>query len=520
MKVYEGNIVTCDENNSVFSFLVEDKGKIVFVGNELPQQYINEEKVKLLNKALLPAFADTHIHFTSFSVFSSGLDIREAKSFEDIGNQIKTYANESNEKYILAFGASAHNVTEKNLVDKAFLDRVMPDKPVIIIKYDGHASIINSKLMEQLPKKIHSMRGFNSETGQLNQEAFFACTDYITSKVAIFKLIKNMLTGVDKMAQKGIGMMHTVEGVGFIRDLDVDLVRLFSRGLKNDFQTRIFFQTMEVKKVLKRKMPRIGGCFATALDGCFGSEDAALLEPYSNNSKNTGVLFYSQEQVTKFAIEANRAGLQIELHAIGDKAFEQAVNAIEAALKDSYREDHRHTIIHACIPTEAGLKKVAEYGIGIAAQPAFLEWPLEPLPYVESILGHRAYEISPLKQMLDMGIHISGGSDAPCTLPDPIEGIYCACNHYVKDQSISIAQALRMYTYEAAWMSFDEMQRGTLEKHKIADMVILNSNPLQMEAKDLRSLQVEKLILNGKDYETGQGVGNLALRAIKGKKRI
>ena len=90
-------------------------------------------------------------------------------------------------------------------------------------------------------------------------------------------------------------------------------------GLPEEFS--IYFQTMDVKKVLKRKLPRIGGCFATALDGCFGSEDAALRTPYTNNTASRGVLFYSQSQVNQFVREANRKGLQISLHAVGDEVI-------------------------------------------------------------------------------------------------------------------------------------------------------------------------------------------------------
>ena len=110
-----------------------------------------------------------------------------------------------------------------------------------------------------------------------------------------------------------------------------------------------------------------------------------MIGPYVGE-ENDGILFYTQERVNEFAIEANRAGLQIEVHAIGDRAFNQAVDAIEQALLDKPRENYRHTIIHACIPTKEGLEKVAKYNIGIDFQPVFLEWPLEHLEYLEDIL--------------------------------------------------------------------------------------------------------------------------------------
>ena len=121
-------------------------------------------------------------------------------------------------------------------------------------------------------------------------------------------------------------------------------------------QYRVFFQTMDTEKVIKRGLTRIGGCFETALDGCFGSKDASLLTPYEN-SNDCGVYIIPMQKVTEIlSKKANRAGLQIEMHAIGDRAFNQATRALKAALDDYPREDHRHTIIHACLPTEEGIE--------------------------------------------------------------------------------------------------------------------------------------------------------------------
>jgi len=274
-----------------------------------------------------------------------------------------------------------------------------------------------------------------------------------------------------------------------------------------------------VEKALKRKLPRIGGCFATALDGCFGACDAALHDPYSNDPDNNGIFFQSEEEVFDFAKKANRAGLQIEMHAIGDAAVSRAVKAIEEALLDYPREDHRHTIIHACMIRPDDLNKIAELGIGITLQPGFLISPLEPIEYLNEILGPRVKGGSPLQSIVNAGIHLSGGSDAPVTHPDPIEGIYASCNHpYDPDQSVSIIDALKMYTYEVAWTTFDEKERGSLEKGKIADMVILNQDPLQLDPKDLRSLKVEKLFLNGKEYKSGMGVMGMLWNSFKGRK--
>jgi predicted amidohydrolase YtcJ len=520
MKLFKGNIVTCDSKNSVYKYLIEDQGKILFVGNELPEKYkiSNSNTIDLAGKALLPSFGDGHLHFSSWAMINSTVDVRDAKNIKEMLAQIQKYADrDPGAPIVLAFGHSKHSLKEKRLATKQDLDTLKCSRPVIVVCYDGHSAIGNSKLMDKYPDEIRKLRGFNYDSGQLFNEAYLKGIDFATKMVPTMQLVKGLLKGVDKLAEQGISMAHPVEGVGFPKDMDVDMARTIAKG--SQVNLRIFFQTMDVKKVLKRKLPRIGGCFATALDGCFGATDAALLEPYTNDPKNKGILFYSDEEVIAFAKEANRAELQIEFHAIGDAGVAQAVKALEAALEDYSRNDHRHTIIHACMIAPEDLEKIAKLKIGITLQPAFLISHLEPIEYLNDILGNRIMDSSPVRKMIDMGIHVSGGSDAPVTPPDPIEGIYASCNHFNPLQSVTIAEALRMFTYEVAYTSFDEKERGSLEIGKIADMVILNKNPLGMNPEKLRELQIEKIFLEGKPYKGGMGIFGMLTGLIKGRNR-
>lgn len=516
MRVYEGTILTCDREDHVYRYLATDCGRILHVGNDLPEKYAKAPRTVLGDRALIPAFADTHIHFASYATFRAGLNVMEARSNEEILEMLRAYVAVCRDKLVLAFGASPWSVAEGRLVTRAELDSVCPDKPLFMVKYDGHTCVVNTKLLEKVRKKVEKLRGYHEESGEMNQDAFFAVSDYVTNSVPILQLVKNMQSAVDHMAARGIGMIHTVSGVGFAGDLDVDLERWFGQGLDNGVQLRVFFQTMDVKKALRRKLPRIGGCFATALDGCFGSEDAAMKEPYAHNGER-GVLYYSDEKVVSFCKEANRAGLQIQLHAIGDDAFEQAARALAAALEEHPRNDHRHTIIHACLPTEEGLELCRRHGICLAVQSAFIDWPQEPDAYLEHILGERSRKLNPLRDFWDRGLVIAAGSDGPCTDPDPIQWIHRACNHSVPEQSLTVAEALKMCTYNGHYLTFDEKERGSLEKGKAADMVILSENPLKMERERLRELNVEQLILRGCPYEkVKQGAVAQVLRGIKG----
>lgn len=499
MKVYEGAVLSCNEKDEVFRYLAEEDGKIIYVGNELPEEYKNAEKIKLGERALVPSFVDSHIHFASYATFLAGLNVADAKSNTEILENIREFVKKCEEKMIIAFGASPHSVLEKHFVTRKQLDEVCPEKPLFMVKYDGHTCVVNTKLLEKIREKAKNLRGYHEESGEMNQEAFFAVSDFVTNSVSIPKLLKNMQKAADHMASKGIGMIHTVSGVGFPLDMDVSMENWFGKGLENGLQLRVFFQTMDVNKVKKMKLPRIGGCFATALDGCFGSEDAGMLEPYEG-TENRGVIYYSDEKVTDFCKKANRAGLQIEMHAIGDAAFDQATRALKAALDDFPREDHRHTIIHACLPTEEGIRICEEYKIGLAMQSAFIDWPQEPNDYLERILGERAKKLNPFKTYADHNIAMSVGSDGPCTDPDPINWIYKICNN--GEESLPVQKALRMCTIDGYRQTFDEKERGSLEAGKIADMVILSKNPFETEPEKLNTIKVEKLLLRGENYKS------------------
>ena len=503
MQCYEGSILTVNRNDDAARFLVTCGNKIVFVGNELPEKYASVPRVALGERALIPAFADPHQHFASFSTFFAGLNVMDAESNEEISQMVRDFVARSSGKTLIAFGASPYSVREKRLISRAELDAVCPDKEIMVVKYDGHACIVNSKLLQKMDAKVRGLRGYHPDTGEMNQEAFFRFSDYISSSLSLIDLVKNMQNAVDFFASRGIGMVHTVSGVGFAMNLDITFEKLFAKGLRNGFQLRVFPQPMDVRVAQSRGLPRIGGCFESALDGCFGSQDAAMNEPYTDDLGGEGVLYYSDEKVIDFCKQANRAGLQIEMHAIGDRAFDQATRALKAALDDFPREDHRHGIIHDCLPTEEGIKICAEYGIQMPVQSAFINWKQEPDAYLESIMGkERAARLNPIRTFAQNGICVSFGSDAPCTTPDPIVWIDKAVNNENADEAVSVQQALRMCTYNGCFATFDEKERGSLEAGKIADMVILSGNPYTTPKAELKNLKVETLLLGGKPYES------------------
>lgn len=517
MKAFiNGKFISCQEQNKLFSVLVEDGGRIVYTGDNLPDEYASARRIDLGGRCVVPAFADTHMHFESYALFNSTVDVRDAKDFDEIGAMLRAYAdNHPKAKFIPAYGCSAHTVAENRLPEREDLDK-MTALPVIIIKYDGHAAVANSALIATFPAKVTGDEGFNPKTGWLYQNAFYEGVNHITAMVPVLSLLRGMAACANLLANKGIGLVHTVEGVGYKNDIDIDIIRLINHGFPSCY--RIFFQTMDVGKVLKRGMTGIGGCFSLALDGCFGSEDAALTEPYTNNPNNKGFLAYTQEQVNEFCIEANRANLQITMHAIGDAAVEQAITAYEAALSDFPRKNHRHIIIHADLISDEQQKRAAKLGLYIALQPAFLDWRQEPQHYLDGILGERAAKMLPLRSMIDNGLKLTAGSDAPCTIPDPIRSIHNCCNHPNPAESVSVLEALRIHTSWAAESSFDEHARGVLSNGYVADMVVLDKDILSVPKEAIKDIQIAKVYLGGKPVGkmSASPVGLLA-KSIYGK---
>jgi hypothetical protein len=349
---------------------VEKAGRIIYAGDCIPPQYRNWPRIDLEHKCVVPAFVDTHMHFASFAFFHSGLDCRHASSLLELGDFIRDHIDRnSSDKLHMGFGCSAHTLREKHLPTGSDLDAITP-MPLMLIKYDGHAAVANRAMVKRLPKAVFNCRGYCRKSGWFYQEAFYRAVRAISRSVPLFKVLKNTIRGADAIIRKGIGLAHTAEGVDFPRDMDVDLMRFADRGLPPAFRT--YFQTLAVSKVRKRGLPRIGGCFETALDGCFGSQDAALRTSYHNNPDSTGFLAHTQKRVNRFVHEAHRSNLQVAIHAIGDAAIAQALDAYEAAHKRTPRDDPRHIIIHADLMPPGLIERAARMKVAIALQSPFL----------------------------------------------------------------------------------------------------------------------------------------------------
>ena len=503
--VFEGaSVVPMTSAEDRASVVAIKDDRIVFVGDRVPEEIASAPRVDLTGKCLLPAFWDCHLHFASMGLFGNRLDVRDCETIDQVLEASEAYARKDDIAVVMGFGLSEYGLREGRLPHREEMDRILPNRPLVLYKYDGHSAVANTAALKRfaVPLATRGYEGgesFEEKTGLLEAEAFYLAVEIAANCLSKKHLLQATINGSDLCLSKGVTAVHALEGVGFAEDRDVKDLLTAMPAL--DVKIYTYFQTLDPQKAVSLKLPRVGGCFEVAVDGCFGTRDAALLEPYEGSEDNRGIWFVDQERLDRYVLEAHRLGLQTAIHAIGDGAVETALTSIERALAAEPRKDHRHRIEHALLATDEQLDRIAEAGITIASQPAFSGMSLEPIEYLETLLGDRVERLLRHKAMLDRGIRVVGGSDAPVTPVDPIAGVHAACNHMNPDERVGTYEALEMFTCAGAQAVFREQEAGTLAEGKLADLVVLDADPLETPTEKLGELRVEQVWADGKRWE-------------------
>lgn len=500
MQIFKGNIITVDKNNHITKYLVEDSGRIIYTGDELPSEYKGHNIIDLGEKTLMPAFADTHSHFASYAMLATTVKLDKAKSNAEVLRILQKADTEYPVgKTLLCFGASP-KVEEGKLIEKKDIDGVVKHRTVVIICGDGHTAILNENALKRMPKKLTTVRGYDYDTGIMHQEAFYETTSSLLRVIDKKDALQAFQDAIDLYIQSGVGLICAQCASGFPLDIDVELLKWIYRGQTNGVQMRLFIQSFNIRKALKRNIGRLGGCFETALDGSITSQDAALLEPYNGTDKK-GVLYYTDEELFNHLDKVNRAGLQIQMHAIGDAAVEQGTRVLKKVLDEYPRPDHRHGLIHVSLITPNAMKILQDYGIQVIGQPAFIEFSEPNFKFMHAMLGDRVFLAEPHSEFVKRGINFCASSDAPVTFPNPISWIHWMVNNPNNPHKLTLTEAIRICTYNGYWSTFDEKERGSLEKGKIADMIVLNKNPYATDLKQFKEIiKVEKTYLGGKEF--------------------
>jgi predicted amidohydrolase YtcJ len=231
-------------------------------------------------------------------------------------------------------------------------------------------------------------------------------------------------------------------------------------------------------------------------DGSLGGHTAALYEPYSDRPDTGGMMLYTQRKLNKIVCDAHRAGLQIALHAIGDRAMNAALSAYERVFNTFPKKDHRHRIEHCSVLNPILIKRMRSLGIIASVQPHFV---FSDFWVAKRVGEERARWVYPFKSLIDEGIAIAAGSDCPVEPIDPLLGMWAAvARRDSHEENVTAEEALRMYTSNAAYASFEEKRKGSIEAGKSADFTVLSDDPRAVPPEQIKDIKVDMVIVDGR----------------------
>jgi len=500
--VYNGTVLTIDDNNTICNWIAVSQGKIMDLGDdEGYKKYLKEanEVLNLNGKTVLPGFYDSHVHLVQTGLNMLDVDLSNVKNINELLGLIEKKAqNTPSGELIRGIGFDELRLEEQRMPTRYELDDCAPNNPVWINRVEYHTSVVNSLALHQLSLP-YNLEGIvrderNLPIGLLTGKASALVRNQIFNTIPDQTRLKGINEALNKAVENGITTLNAMEGGFTFHDKDAELI--FKNKEVFPIDVVLYYQTVNVEKILNKKLSRIGGCIF--LDGSFGSRTAALTEPYSDDFSTGGVLYFSQEDLNEFVLNAHINRLQVTVHAIGTRAIEQILNAYEYAQSIYPREDHRHRIEHFELPREDHIERAAQLGLILCMQPAYEYFWGNPGGMYETRLGpERSRKTNPLKKILEKGITVTGGSDSDVTPMNPILGIHTAVNHPKEEYAVDIMQALKFYTINGAKAVFEEKQKGSIEVGKLGDLVILDQNPLNINKARIKDINVMATIKEG-----------------------
>ena len=521
---FGGNIITLNEVNPNVEAVGIDYDKILAVGtlNRVKEKLENEyELIDLKGKTLIPGFIDSHIHAIGSIFLSLYPNLKNIKNLKELKILLKQEADvRGHDDLLLAFDLDEEKLENPIIPTKWDLDEGCPDTPVFIFRHDLHIGIANSKLLELID--------INSDTitpdgGEIRKNNKGEITGVLTENAInlVFKVMKlpdskTIKESADKfflsLAEKGITSIHSVleldrkGGVDNLGGIALPILKMIQENvLQNHYG--IFF-TSNPKKILKIKKPPLDelnkfskfkvGCIKAWLDGSFGAFTACMFEPFTSQPDTSGYCVIEEDILFERMVKAHNMGLQIAIHAIGDRGNKILVDLYQKLLDEYPRENHRHRIEHASMLTPEVISGIKKLGLIASCQPTFI---LSEFDWLEKRLGSSRCKITyPFKSLVDAGIVIASGSDGPVEDPNPILGLHALVNRegFVPEEAISIEEALKTYTINGAYAAFEEDVKGSIEIGKLADFAILDRNPLAIPKDDIKQIQVVETIIRGK----------------------
>lgn len=517
-----GTVYTLDKDIERTNMVGVANGRIVTIGEEATKPYITSKtkKLDLTGKVVFPGFIDAHNHIIRYGLNLMTVDCSSPnnKSINDILQKIKDMANKLPEgQWIIGWGYDDSKLKEKRHPTRWELDSVAPNHPVAITRICVHLMAANSRALELagVTENTSDPEGGKfdrDEAGKLTGVVRELAQEHIKKvipKYTLADICNSIKLAANSYIKEGITSIGEA-GVGFTTGNSLELEAFQLLKNSGDLKLRTYLMIIEdfldqlielgIKTGFGDERLKIGPV-KMFLDGGFGGRTAYLKAPYQGSASDRGIVYVNQKELNEKVLKVHKAGFQLAIHAIGDQAIENALNAIEAALSKYPRENHRHRIEHCGLCTPDLMKRLKKLGVLPVPQPPFIYYLGDS--YFDSI-GNRVRWAYPLKTYLSEGICPAGSSDRPVVSGAPMTGIHAAVNRetirgivIAPEERISVLEAIKMYTKYAAYASFEENIKGTIAIGKLADFAILDQDPFKVEAKHLKDIKVVNTIIGG-----------------------
>ena len=491
---------------------------------------VNEETVDLEGCSVLPGFNDSHMHLLMYGANKSIVDLRGAASLEECIARTRSFIAQNGVhpgKWVQAFGWNNDRWEEARFPTRDDLDRISTDHPVSFKRACGHASVLNGMALDRLgidgdmvPKQGSYDRDAAGKPNGILREMSYAIRESIPAP-SLAEIKEMILAAGRDAAAVGITSVQTDDfGVlsGDPRVNTVQIIRAYRElAERGELPVRIYEQCS------LRNVDGLGhfwengfrsgdgddyfrfGPLKLFTDGSLGARTALLTEPYSDAPDTRGIAIYRQEELDEIVGMAHEASMAAAIHAIGDEAMWMAIRAIERAKRKAFKPEVRHGIVHCQITNPAIIEKFAELDLVAHIQPIFLDYDLH---IVESRVGvERASTSYNWKRLLDSGIHVACGTDAPVEKFDPLPNVCCAVTRrdsngnppggWLPDQRLSVREAIGIYTAGSAFASHDERRKGTIAPGMLADLVVLDEDVFDIEPGRIKDISVRMTLCGG-----------------------
>ena len=506
------------------SLLIGDDGKVIRTFTAVQNPAHSGPRIDGQGRTLLPGLIDAHGHVMGVGQSAMQLDLVGTSSLQDLQQRLRSYAAANPDApWIVGRGWNQELWPNKRFPTAADLDAVVPDRPVILERVDGHASVVNSVALKAAAITAATA---NPTGGEIIRDDRGNATGLLIDSAAQLVASKVPPPSPEQRAAALAKAQQALLASGLTAVADMgtsveDWETMHRAGMNGQLHLRIISYAAGVEPMKVIQAPT-GWLFGDRLrmagvkiygDGALGSRGAWLKRPYADKPDTSGLRFESDEEMFALARQAAEAGFQPAIHAIGDAANAQAITVYERLAK-LYPGDRRWRIEHAQVIDPVDIPRLAKAGIIASMQPVhqtsdrlMAEARLGP----DRLAGAYAWQ-----SILKSGARLAFGSDFPVESPNPFHGLSAAISRqdrnaqppggWIPEERLSFEQALSAFTRDAAYAGFAEEKIGSLESGKWADFILIDIDPALADPQWLaRARVIETWIAGKKVWELGGG---------------